>query len=74
LKSVFFTWAYPLYKILFKQTRGILIEAYNTTEANRRVEMIKQTLQDNDWFRHETNKQGAWGNKRLVTKSGIEVS
>jgi hypothetical protein len=50
LKSVFFTWAYPLYKILFKQTRGVLIEAYNTTEANRRVEQIKQTLTDNEWF------------------------
>ncbi len=74
LKSVFFTWQYPLYKILFKQTRGILIEAYNTTEANRRVELIKGTLSENKWFAHEKNVQGTWGNKRLKTKSGIEVS
>lgn len=78
-KSVFFSFCYPLWRMFRGDLTEILIISYETGEAERRVGLIKEEIENNPWLNY-LQSRGVWGQTRFKTapvegvNSGIEVS
>jgi hypothetical protein len=78
-KTIFFSVCYPLWRMFRGDLHEILVVGYETGEAERRVGILKEEIENNPWLQYLQNR-GVWGQTRFKTSpvedvnNGIEVS
>ena len=80
-KSMFFSFAYPLWRMFRGDVKEILFYTHREDEAQRVVTRWRDEIENNPWLKFLENKSsGSWGKSRFVTRprrsndKGIEAS